>query len=192
MSLLGFLFYASKPFPASIGSIVAGANVCLESAQVYANPLPANKDFVEGSAYINLNMNIPDKNFFMAMISDMTIEHAIKIAENLSIDLQAFDLVSQLPTDVLTSGIRPFNPNNPACATLGNTIKQILGKEQLNLDCYAYFAVSPFLSNRIEQLNLDVPRGISFGGTLNLFNFVCSTHGGQGKFPCTVFSPLPS
>ena len=102
------------------------------------------------------------------MISSMTVEHVLNIAAVLEPSLA--DLVDDLPNDVLVSGITPYDEDAEGCETAGNTTAQMLGEEQLNLDCYAYLIVSPFLENSIEEINLDIPKGISFGGTLNLFN----------------------
>jgi hypothetical protein len=167
--LAGLSLDLSKPFPANIASVLVGASVCLGSDQACKDKISADNNFIDAAAYINLDMNVPAKNFFFAMISALTVEHVLKIAENLSTELQALDLPNVLPTAVLESGITPYDGDLPECATLGNTTAQMLGEESLNLNCYAYFILSPFLANRIEEINLDIPRGISFGGTLSLF-----------------------
>ena len=166
--IAGIALDVSKPFPANIASVLVGADVCLGSGQACTQLIPIEKNFISGAAYINLNMNVPSKNFFFAMISSMTIEHVLKVASVLEPSIE--DLIKELPSDVRVSGITPFNEDNPQCETLGNKTAQMLGEEKLNLDCYVYFIVSPLATNEIESLNLEIPRGISFGGKLNLFN----------------------
>ena len=104
----------------------------------------------------------------MGMISEFTMEVILNIVADMEPAFE--DLISGLPQDVLQSGISPIDQNAVGCEGTGNSTAQANSEEELNLDCYAYVAVSPFAQNEIESINLVVERGISFGGKLNLFN----------------------
>jgi hypothetical protein len=168
--IAGVAFDVAKPFPTppNIASVLLGADICLGSGEACKNTVTANKDFIAAAAYIQVDVAVPQNNFFIAMVSAMTVEHVLRVAAVLEPGL--LDLIEQMPDDVLVSGITPYDATHPDCATLGNKTAQMLGEETLNLNCYAYFILSPFKTNEIKAVNLVVPRGISFGGTLNLFN----------------------
>jgi len=74
-----------------------------------------------------------------------------------------------LPDYVRESSITPLNASNPVCGPV-NTTALATGEEKLNLDCYAWVAISPFGENEIESINLNIPKGIGFSGRLNLFD----------------------
>lgn len=81
------------------------------------------------------------------------------------------DLIVGLPTSVLESGVIPVNANDPACLDGPvNITAPATGEEDLNLDCFAWVATSPFGENEIESINLHAPKGVGFSGKLNLFN----------------------
>jgi hypothetical protein len=167
--IAGLSLDLTKPFPACIAKVLLGARICLGSAQACEDQVVANRDFIEAAAYINIDVYVPKQNFFFVMISSLTIEHALRIAENLSSGLKDLDLPNVLPTAVLESGITPFDGDLEKCKTSNDTEAQVLGQQALDLDCYAYFILSPFFKNEIEEIGLEIPRGISFGGTLSLF-----------------------
>lgn len=165
----GATFDLSKPFPASPSSLILGARVCLGSLDACRDKSPMANDFIDAAAYIGLNAAVPQKNFFFAMISSFTVENVLRVAAVLKPNLN--DLINGLPQDVLVSGISPPDANAASCSTNSNNSTALaVGDEELDLNCYAYVAISPLSQNEIEPIGLTIERGISFAGKLNLFN----------------------
>jgi len=167
-AVAGATFDLKAGFPAPPSSLTLGASGCLGSRDACTNQNTDAKDFILVGAYLGLDTAVPQKNFFLAMVSSFTVENILRVAANFEDDLN--QLVADLPQSVLDSGITSPNAEKPECMNSGNSTAQASGEEQLDLDCYAYVAISPFATNRIESIDLEVPRGISFAGKLNLFD----------------------
>jgi len=192
----GASFDLSKPFPASPSSLTLGASICLGSTTACADLDVSAKDFISAAAYIGIDAAVPQNNYLLAMVSSFTVENILRVAAVIDPGLNS-GLIDGLPSSILDSGITP--PDSAvACDSLGNKTAQALGEESLNLDCYAYVALSPFSTNTIESINLEIPRGISFAGKLNLFDLyqvqvdakVRSDHASMYDWHVFVNSPL--
>jgi len=152
-------------------SLLLGATACLGSSKACELLDPAAKNYIFGAAYIGINTVVREKNFFFGLISSFTIEELLNVANE--VDGANLDsLIAGLPTSVLESGITPVNADDPtiSCGPV-NTTALATGEEELNLDCYAWVAISPFGENEIESINLNIPKGIGFSGRLKLFDF---------------------
>ena len=70
----GAAFDLKLGFPAPPTSLILGASICLGSSDACSDPKDYNrKDFIDAAAYIGLNANVPEKNFFFAMVSILRI-----------------------------------------------------------------------------------------------------------------------
>jgi hypothetical protein len=163
--IAGATFSLNLPFPSPPLSLILGASACLGSVQACKDQDPTANDFIDAAAYLGLDAAVPQNNFFIAMVTSFTLENVLNVAAVVEPKLK--NLISGLPKAVLDSGITPFDATK--CVEL-NTTKQALGEQSVDLNCYAYVVVSPLAENYIEAIDLTIPRGISFGGKLNLFD----------------------
>lgn len=171
-------------------SLILGAAVCIGSKTECDDKTDSAK-YIDAAAYIGIDTVVPAKNFFFAMISGFTIETILNIANEIDgVDLT--ELISGLPNDVKISGITPLNDNATECLGTDNYTALASGDQQIELDCYAWVAISPFADNEIEAINLVIPKGIGFSGKLNLFNsFVVEAEAQvrDSREPCIILFP---
>ena len=164
----GASFGLSPPtFPLPV-SLLLGADICFGSRNACNIREIAKKNFINAIVYIGLDVNVPQDNYLLAMISSFTLEHILNVAAVL--EPLIGDLIQGLPKQILETGITPFDENADGCGSSGNITAQVLEEEDIKMDCYAYIAVSPFKRNKIEPIDLEIDRGISFGGMLNFYD----------------------
>lgn len=175
-------------YPPVLSSFILGGSACI-GAEVHCIE-KTDKRYIDGGAYVSVDVYVPENNFFLAYTSGFTIEHALNIASDLFQEVteecnalnQVVDSILEcdkvedlhdglssgidlIPQEVLVTGITPLYPDKEGCNDTSNNVGA-----KVNLDCYAYLSVSPLTDNRIEATGLDIERGIKFAGRLNLFD----------------------
>ena len=176
-------------YPPIPSSLILGGSACIGAKKHCIDK--TDKRYIDGGAYVSVDVYVPEKNFFLAYTTGFTIEHALNIAVDLfqevidecdAVNNQVVDSVlpcnglqvlhdglssgiDLIPHEVLVTGIMPLYPDKEGCNDTSNNVGA-----NVKLDCYAYLSVSPLTDNRIEATGLDIERGIKFAGRLNLFD----------------------
>jgi len=77
--------------------------------------------------------------------------------------------IAKIPNEILETGITPLYSNLPECNSSNSTTMKD-ESALINLDCYAWLSVSPFATNSIDSIGLDIMKGIGFSGRITILD----------------------
>ena len=188
---LGMEWDVKSPLPT--GFMLGGA-VCLGSRENCQNKA---QPFVEGRAYVGVSASLPEDNFFVAMVTNLTIGGIAELAaqevpwlvllageasdEALAVAKAAFAALG-VDVSAVTStleGIQQALPPQFAAsglypyskdyATACPEVDADAVHTTLDMDCYAYLSFSPLKTQDIVlgTSTLTIPKGIALAGRLN-------------------------
>ena len=188
---LGMEWDVKSPLPT--GFMLGGA-VCLGSRENCQNKA---QPFVEGRAYVGVSASLPEDNFFVAMVTNLTIGGIAELAaqevpwlvllageasdEALAVAKAAFAALG-VDVSAVTStleGIQQALPPQFAASGLYPYSKDYTTAcpevdadavhTTLDMDCYAYLSFSPLKTQDIVlgTSTLTIPKGIALAGRLN-------------------------
>ena len=192
---LGMEWDIKSPLPT--GFMLGGA-VCLGSSDNCQNKV---QPYIEGRAYIGVSASLPEDNFFVVMVTNLTIGGIAELvaqevpwlvllvgegsAAALSVAEAAFEAIGVDVSEVTSTieGIQNALP--PAFKESGlypydknfatNCVAPAADAEQteINMDCFAYLSFSPLKTQEIVlgTSTLSVPKGIAFAGRLNFIGW---------------------
>ena len=192
---LGMEWDIKSPLPT--GFMLGGA-VCLGSSDNCQNKV---QPYIEGRAYVGVSASLPEDNFFVVMVTNLTIGGIAELvaqevpwlvllvgegsAAALSVAEAAFEAigVDLLEVSSTIQGIQNALP--PAFKESGlypydkdfatNCVAPAADAEQteINMDCFAYLSFSPLKTQEIVlgTSTLSVPKGIAFAGRLNFIGW---------------------
>ena len=192
---LGMEWDIKSPLPT--GFMLGGA-VCLGSSDNCQNKV---QPYIEGRAYVGVSASLPEDNFFVVMVTNLTIGGIAELvaqevpwlvllvgegsAAALSVAEAAFEAIGVDVSEVTSTieGIQNALP--PAFKESGlypydknfatNCVAPAsdAAQTEINMDCFAYLSFSPLKTQEIVlgTSTLSVPKGIAFAGRLNFIGW---------------------
>ena len=175
--------------------IEAGGQICFGSKNA-CQRLGANDNYVHGAAYIGISASNPADNYFMGMITEVTVEKIFSILGD-TINPKFYQWATLLPGKIAQSGIEPFHQEkcdaakagglleteeivDPLADTVGKTtatktITPSADSNQAKIDknCYAYISFSPIESKelRFRSGTVFIDQGIGMSGRINILGY---------------------
>ena len=132
-----------------------GGRACVGSQQVCEDKQPENQ-FIDVMVYAQVDVTYPTNNFFVGMVSDFTLDHALG-----AVGCHGTKFYGMVPQFLLTSGIS---------AVKRDCTSDMKADHLKNPDCFARISVAPGETHSVAGLT--VPRGYAFSGRLNLYNVI--------------------
>ena len=135
--------------------------------------------YVEGRAYVGLDLAAPENSYYIMMISKLTIGTIFDLISEYSSFVKDLDIDSSFPA-LAESGIYPYD--NSSCTTQdGTTVASY------NVNCYAYMSFNGAGEDKtlsFQDGDLVIPNGIAFSGKIDFFGW---NFGVQAKVTETAF-----
>ena len=135
--------------------------------------------YVEGRAYVGLDLAAPENSYYIMMISKLTFGTIFDLIGEYSSFVKDLDIESSFPA-LAESGIYPYDDSS--CTTQDGTTV-----DSYNVNCYAYMSFNGAGEDKtlsFQDGDLVIPNGIAFSGKIDFFGW---NFGVQAKVTETAF-----
>ena len=142
-----------------------GGKMCLGSKDK-CTARTAGGTYILASAYIGYNVEDPKKNYFMAMVTEVTMRKIFGVlGDTVSADFNTW--IDAMPASIADSGIKPFDVSK--CTTGADGTVDVG-----NLNCFAYVSVSPLGANTATTAGgttISIAEGYSLSGKVDILGY---------------------
>ena len=130
-----------------------------------------DENFVAAKAYLSWSAVRPEDNWFVVMVSELTLAKVLHI---LSEDVPEVAAFAGMPSRIGASGIYPLKTGG-SCTQLGDGDTKTVG---LDKDCFAFFSMNPSTVAHTLTFaggnDITIAPGVALGGRLQILDFVFS------------------
>ena len=149
-------------------SMTVGASVCLGLPESCLETPRADANYVEAKAYLSWSAVDPQENWFVVMVSELTLEKVVHILSTEDV-LPELAVFKGMPSKIGQSGIYPLKSKD--CDVLG----EAANTTALDKDCFAFFSLNPGTKTQTLEFadgnDIVIPRGVTLSGRLRILDF---------------------